>query len=145
MSKYLVPEEGLKAAVEAMKGPSGPKFRSTEEWASCGIEAFIRWQSENPIVPSEDEQLPPLSYKTDSSEWIGKDADHEREKSYREGLCMCLAEWQRRMYLVPEPEVPEAVKGLQGIHLASVKDQADLDRLVTTLNVEAYRLGQQSK
>ncbi len=43
-----------------------------------------------------------------------------------------------------EPEVPEEIKGMQGIHLGSVKDQADLDRLVTELNVEAYRRGKES-
>ena len=54
VSKYTVPEEGLKATVEAMKNPSGTKFLSTEQCASLGLEAFIRWQSENPKVFSDE-------------------------------------------------------------------------------------------
>lgn len=40
-----------------------------------------------------------------------------------------------------ESEVPEAISSMQKIRLASVRDQADLDRLVTGLTVEAYNRG----
>ena len=38
-----VPEEMLKAASDAMRAPSGPRFRSTEEWATTGLEAALGW------------------------------------------------------------------------------------------------------
>ena len=52
-------------------------------------EAALLWLSENPVVPTHDQ------------------FDAMRG-TYRD-IC---AEWQRRMFLAPEPEVPEEVKDL---------------------------------
>lgn len=58
----------------------------------AGLEAAIRWQSENPIVPNETQAHEIFQAKKDwpfdTWEWV------------RWGAC----EWQRRMYLVHEPE-----------------------------------------
>ena len=40
--------------------------------------------------------------------------------------------------------VPEEIKNLQGIHLASVRSQQELDRLVMSLTVEVFRRGQRA-
>lgn len=51
----------------------------------------------------------------------------------------------RNLFIEKEPEVPEEIKRMQRIHVTSVVSQAELDRLVEELLVEAYRRGQQSK
>lgn len=89
--KYVVPEEGLKAALDsAGQTVSGCPW---QELATKAVEAFIRWQSENPMVPS-DEDLEFLQRDAEGSVDLG----FARRKWY-------ITEWQRRMYLAPEPEV----------------------------------------
>lgn len=128
VSKYTVPEEGLKATVEAMKNPSGTKFLSTEQWASLGLEAFIRWQSENPIVPTEDQ-----------SEELR--SNHYRDINSVSFVRSIVVKWQRRMYLAPEPEVPEEIKDLLYNKYATSPPFERHNNLV----IEAYRRGQKSK
>ena len=87
-----VPEEGLKAAMEAGRAVDG--FRANNLRA-C-LKAFIRWQSEQSQSPSY-EQL--ASMKADLRFRM---VDFDIKK-----LC---GEWVRRMYLAPlEPEVPQAL------------------------------------
>ncbi len=82
--RYVVPEAGLKAACdEICELGTG----SGREVTRKVLEAFIRWQSENPRVPT-GQQLWEMSTK-------GPLAD----------VNFVCAEWQRRMYLAPEPEV----------------------------------------
>jgi hypothetical protein len=98
------------------------------------LEAALRWLAENPIVPT-DMQCEAM-YTSSLNDRRGS-TGYVREFS---------VEWQRRMFLAPEPEVPEAVKDLLyapngtpdglsehviGIHDARV--------------IEAYRRGKQSK
>jgi len=86
--RYVVPEEGLNAAVDAQELRCDPVI------TKIGLEAFIRWQSENPRVPTL-EQL-----------WsCGKDAGGQTNAF--DGTIAMIAAWLRRMYLAPKPEVPE--------------------------------------
>ena len=75
--RYIVPEGMLKAAHDEA-------VRSAGQIGKC-LEAGLRWLSENPIVPTE-QQLSDIA------------ADAH--------VCMdeVIAEWQRRMFLAPEPE-----------------------------------------
>ena len=130
--KIVVPEGMLKAAIEARyNGKPTPNLIHVDQ-VRVIVEAALLWLSDNPIVPT-DEQCEKLSTR-----WYPKSST----KSYLEEV---LVEWQCRMFLAPEPEVPEEIKDMQGIHLESVKDQDDLNRLVIKLNIEAFRRGKESK
>ena len=125
VSKYTVPEEGLKATVEAMKNPSGTKFLSTEQCASLGLEAFIRWQSENLIVPSHEQVIHLCEIFANRS-----------VISYCDSVRAVAIEWLRIMYLAPEPEVPEVPEEIEDLLCGGN---------IKTLITEAYRRGKQSK
>ena len=70
------------------------------------LEAALRWLSENPIVPT-DEQLKDLrgsihpQEATGGGRWMGA-------TDVEEGA----VEWQRMMFLAPEPEIPDQIKDL---------------------------------
>jgi len=62
------------------------------------LEAALLWLSENPIVPTDEQSLAVVGLKRafpfDAHEWVRWGA----------------VEWQRRMFLAPEPEVPEEAR-----------------------------------
>lgn len=64
------------------------------------LEAALRWLSENPIVPSEKQTDALASHFSSSDELFGTFAR------------WFAVEWQRRMFLAPEHEVPEEIKDL---------------------------------
>lgn len=76
--RYVVPEGMLKAVKEAQGISAYP--------TQAVLEAAIRWQSENPVVPT---------VKQAQEVWD----DCSRGACFRSD---CLTEWQRRMYLAPE-------------------------------------------
>ena len=92
--KYLVPAEGLKAAKQA-----GEEYlrdnQSSEVYLLYEVlEAFIRWQSENPQVPT--------------TEWLDEFNRVGEIKPFKDFRGAMIAAWIGRMYLAePEPEVPE--------------------------------------
>ena len=93
MSKIVVPEGMLEAVNENVQ---------QAPWLDDGfllsvIEAAFRWLSENPIVPTA-EQMDEICRQ---HSWLDRD-------SVRFGA----REWQRRMFLAPEPEMPEEIKDL---------------------------------
>jgi len=81
--KFIVPKGMMEAASAA--------FRPIGGGAKEAVEAALRWLSENPIVPT-DEQI------------------HEMYPSASEAgisftlVARFIAEWQRRMFIAPEPE-----------------------------------------
>ena len=85
------------------------------------LEAALRWLSENPIVPTSRQERELVD------SWIKETSLGKTEH--------LVTEWQRRMFLAPEPEVPEEIKDL----LAGVHPD------VTPIAIEAYRRGQKSK
>lgn len=125
MSKYRVPEAGLKAAVAAAWRHIGFSFppqaspvvrKEIEESFRTTLEAFIAWQSDHPVVPT-DEQYRVV-------------CESEPNAKLR------LVEWQRRIYLALEPEYI----GEEEIGRFCGRFQR-IDEAVR----EAYRRGQQSK
>ena len=103
--RYTVPEEGLKAVVDAhmikwehlndaYRDSAMGKLQEQLfiEEQKEDLEAFIRWQSENPGVPTK-EQSDAL-----------KDEYYSSVSNSRSEFSWCAEEWQRRMYLAPEPE-----------------------------------------
>ena len=102
--KIVVPEGMLKASVETMvdnpvdyTGIRNLKKDITKS-VSIGLEAALRWLSENPQVPT-DEQI---------DEMIDSYSDIAGTPGATKRL---IAEWQRRMFFAQESEVPEKVNG----------------------------------
>jgi hypothetical protein len=102
--RYVVPD-GMRAAYKEAGG------------FLAGLEAAMRWLAENPIVPTEEQIL------LDAVPSLG---------SARRDIQHHIAAWQRRMFLSPEPEIPEAVKGLM---FSSGNGEADRRM------IEAYKRG----
>jgi len=94
--KIVVPAEMKMAAWKAACVQRGV----SESLIETALEAALRWLSENPIVPklrSDIEHLDEVFGDTD-------------DKGGREDLVAVVCEWQRRMFLAPEPEIPEEIK-----------------------------------
>jgi len=60
---------------------------------------FCEWLSKNPILPTEEQ----AQYMYDGKNGLGHSAT----------IQYCMTEWQRRMFLVPEPEVCPVEKALR--------------------------------
>ena len=110
--KILVPEGMLKAAVEAVRVRSEFGFHfidNKDELRSRRarivaqtqdtLEAALLWLSENPIVPTNEQTQGVCDSIFVGSEYLLDPRD-------------AMVEWQRRMFLAPEPEVPEEIKEL---------------------------------
>jgi hypothetical protein len=136
--RYVAPEGMLKAAIDAQWNesgahPSARKILAAEEAVkSCvkaGLEAALRWLSENPIVPTDGE-----------TKRIWRDTGLCNEVDDSELQCIA-AEWQRRMFLAPEPEVSEEIKDLllPNIECGFFKPEVVNERMI-----ECYRRGQKA-
>ena len=90
--KIVVPEGMLEAALD---GLGIEIIKARRQYVKDTLEAALHWLSENPIVPTE-KQIADLA-KTMPYEDSGNG----------NVLAVAVVEWQRRMYLAPEPEVPE--------------------------------------
>ena len=115
--KYVVPEEGMSVALAAVS-------REDKSIASVAVLAFIRWQAESPKVPTVEQE------KSMYDAW----RENGRFKPENGAMMFAASEWQRRMYLAPEPEVPEEIKDLMWPNARSAGDH---DKSV----IEAYRRG----
>ncbi len=128
-NKYVVPEEGMKAAIDA----AGQTVKGCpwQEIVSTALEAFIRWQSENPPVPT-DEQIREAAKKADPR------GDWKVATSFLTDYRNFLMLWERIMYLAPEPTVPEEIEDL--LHNVLNMEDNDCNRRI----VEAFRRGQKA-
>lgn len=88
--RYVVPEGMLKEFYVGYNEPE-PAECVTSEWspALAGLEAAIRWQSENPVVPSDEWVLEAMCKARSTSSTL-------------DSAKQMFVEWQRRMYLAPE-------------------------------------------
>jgi hypothetical protein len=123
--KIVVPEGMLRATWNAME-----EHMQTHNFVGCvpgsmcsltvGIEAALLWWSENPIVPTLEQaaELWRVTNGTLKDTWPVSIA----------------VEWQRRMFLAPEPKMPDAVKQL-------LKESCGSGMSVEALIVEAYNRG----
>jgi hypothetical protein len=126
MSNYVVPEGMLKAARKA-EGEwlmsRSAQAATAEGCSDVVLAAALRWQSENPQVPTSlevCEMMAPMGSIQTPSHFM----------YFAEQLV-------RRMYLAPEPEASEEVKDLLW---PSYRSASDLDRAV----IEAYSRGWRS-
>ena len=127
-TKIKVPEERLLRVVD--KVGSSPTVRE------C-CTAFAEDLSENPIVPNEADVMEILQERVRSHHISGEEYCAIPPATVR----FVIREWQRRMFLAPEPEVPEAIKDL----LEGPEEPGISAREANWRVIEAYRRGQQSK
>lgn len=133
--QIVVPEEMLNAAVNAaiLKAnvsilQVSPKIaEDIREQFKVALEAALRWLSENPRVPT-DEQMLALQ---DSFRSIPEAGEKQM---------LIAVEWQRICWLKPEPEVPESIKDL--LHQGA--KGLDLESEYNAGILEAYRRGQKN-
>ena len=102
--------------------------------ARIAVEAALRWLSENPIVPT-DEQIRDLF-------------EANRYGVSREAWRIYFTEWQRRMFLAPEPEIPDEIEDLLRFPPDIVIPGDDLYRHVKAhldnVATEAFKRGQKA-
>ena len=89
-NKYVVPDGMFKSATDSW----GLESDAMRKCTKIILEAALRWQSENPIVPTDRQWYECVN----ESQKLGYPSN--------ELYAHAAAEWQRRMYLAPEPEVP---------------------------------------
>lgn len=100
------------------------------------LEAALRWLSENPMVPSEHQAWEILTALPDNR--IASTAQLQTE----------IGEWQRRMFLAPELEVPKWIEEVIFIHDFVIEDDALYRKVKEKLRAvcrEAYRRGKESR
>ena len=127
--KIAIPEGMLEAAVAAVKIPvSGQLARNQTHDI---LEAALRWLSENPIEPTQKQSRKLY-------------ADVPQGLLVDEVPSWYAVEWQRRMFLAPDLEVPEDVDDLLwpvGCHTSvETVEQINNKRII-----EAYRRGKEAK
>ncbi len=128
MKKKYVLSDGMRDA--AVKAHYGRPIDLTiyPQWVEKTIEAVLRYISENPIVPT-DAQI---------------DAALDATKGRPYGVFFCrsfLQEFQRIMFLAPEPETPQEIEDL----VAALDCQdAQTKESATRLLIEAYQRGAQT-
>lgn len=105
--KIVVPEGMLKAAVEDAAW-NGPIYGARGAIGVIVLEAGLRWLSENPIVPNASDTLGLLQEIVQSGHLSNEEYCSIPSTTVR----AVIREWQCRMFLAPEPEVPEAIKDL---------------------------------
>ncbi len=138
--KIVVPEGMLKAAWHAQLPADNPTYEWDEgdELSKKSyrrvFEAALRWLLENPIVPSETDVI----ILADVSLRAGDD----RNKQVQD----VAVEWQRRMFLAPEPEVPEEIKDLLATPIPTANNPCAVMEIknVNEKIIEVYRRGKKA-
>jgi hypothetical protein len=111
--RVVIPEGMLQVGREAYNA-----YVTADRGATLILEDALRWLSKNPMVPT------PAQF------------DAMVDGAHLSSFDVCV-EWQRRMFLAPEPEIPEAIRDLF-IRMP----EAEYTR--EQLAVEAFRRGQNS-
>ena len=94
--RYIIPEEGLKVAMAAVEaGITERRDLFPREAGRVALEAFIRWQSEHPSIPT--------------TEWLDEFNRAGEIKPFKDFRGAMIAEWQRQMYLAPKPSIPNSL------------------------------------
>lgn len=110
-SQGSIPEKGDTVSQTKIKVPEGMLLAASEFDPGAGeyniepiLEAALRWMSENPIVPTVADALTLLQERVASGHLSNKEYCAIPATTIR---CV-IREWQRRMFLAPEPGVTEA-------------------------------------
>lgn len=98
MAKLKIPEGMLNAFT------TGTQFGTIQDGTYrhnpiAGLEAALQWLAENPVVPPKGWGIVCLHA-------------HGGYKNVEDRMEDAAVEWQRRMFLAPEPEIPEEIRDL---------------------------------
>lgn len=130
--KYVVPEGMLKVFGEAYDHQKG-LGANREGCEKAGMEAALGWLAENPIVPTEAQLTEMLATRIgfgfEPVDWMRWGA----------------AQFQRRMFLAPEPEVPEEIKDLLSTRYVDDITFGGIAKEHNENIIEAFRRGQKSR
>jgi hypothetical protein len=137
-SKIQVPEGMLEAVDRACPSldylPAGRKRDI--------LEAALRWLSKNPIVPTKQQALELCQ--------VYRDAGPQGPSFLYDMLSVVSAEWQRRMFLAPDPDEPirdllvekeKPVAGREGWWTGKVFSSDEVNEKIR----EAHRRGREGK
>jgi len=139
MAKIKVPEGMLEAAMRASLEAGLAIGPSTE--LRIPIEAALRWLSENPIEPSLEQSAILRDLACVVSAGYGT---HDPTAAAAAAVAM---EWQRRMFLAPEPEVPEEISIDAEILYQDTmhRKQAEATSLLEKALLEAFNRGKATR
>ena len=130
MKKIQVPEGMLIAAIQATCD-TRLGMAEHNDLSMRVVKAALLWLSENPIEPTYDQ--------TEECRRLHRYVT-EPLKVYQQ----VAVEWQRRMFLAPEEEIPEEIEGmLWGGHPDS--RQSLTSKFLNEQIITAYRRGKNSK
>jgi hypothetical protein len=118
--KIVVPEGMGKAAEQVATNASTLEILNI-------LEAALQWLSENPIKPT-DRQVDHLR-----RQFLDSRGNHV---TFDQATLLIATEWQRRMFLLAEPEYPDIDELLKGF-----SEFGEAHKNI----IEAYRRGRQSK
>lgn len=141
--KIVVPEGMLKATVVSYNSKTnelGYRYVIDRYVMEAAIEAALRWLSDNPIVPTVEQGMSLMNYLSPAGtrEW--------NQAMWIDFIGAGCAEWQRRMFLAPEPETPEEIKDLLlSISPTDSRDAYFRPDIYNERILEAYRRGQKGK
>ena len=101
IEKIVVPEGMLKAAKDVYhdKAQDGVDQSAVKE----ALKAALRWLSEHPIVPTDEQH--DVLYKEFVS--LPETRIVTNGTTFRSFFRWAIDAWQRRMFLAPEPEIPD--------------------------------------
>jgi len=134
--RIVVPEGMLKAAIDAVWGERGVGYQSTRgegDIKAC-VEAALRWLSEYPIVPTAAEALTLLQDRVASGHLSNKEYCAIPSTTIR---CL-IREWQRRMFLAPEPEISPVAKKVIQSFMGCTLTPEDADAIVEQVSYAAH-------
>ncbi len=128
--KIKVPEGMLEAAEKAANDSRGVGPEDLGVDVLKTLEAALRWLAENPVEPSDDQTAKlKLDYMM---------AEHNHPQLVK----FSAVEWQRRMFLAPEPEVPEVPEAITDlIHKKLPETPEAVCQSVNAAILEAYQRG----
>lgn len=97
MSKRYIVPEGMRKAAWAAHAARGYRREDYCVCAEIAVEAALIYLAENPIVPSASQcdELYELPFNND-----------DKAHNYTRAVA---TEWQRRMFLAPEPKTPQPI------------------------------------
>ena len=121
--KIVVPE-GMLSAFKAGRGHQ--EFGDFTQEYRLGLEYALRWLSENPIVPTDEQ----------TREIFGG----ARQQALSESIRI----WIGRMFLGPDP-IPEAIKDLTVGIIGGIPDYTCSRERFNASIIEAYRRGREGK
>ena len=94
--RIVVPDGMLEAAV--------PCYLPDRQLVHSILKAALLWLTENPIVPTRDQE-----WGLHSAWSMSDKPQSEAGGDISSQIKFSVIEWQRRMFLAPEPEVLEAI------------------------------------